>query len=111
MTTAILSALTKQPFPNDLAMTGEITLRGRILPIGGLKEKLLAAKRGLLSRVIIPRENERDLTEVPKKIRNGLDIMLVDHMDEALRVVFPEIRDAFIPSEQVTEQSLAVLKQ
>ncbi|MGO8878483.1 MAG: endopeptidase La [Desulfomonilaceae bacterium] len=111
MTTAILSALTKQPFPNDLAMTGEITLRGRILPIGGLKEKLLAAKRGLLSRIIIPRENERDLTEVPKKIRNGLDIMLVDHMDEALRMVFPEIRDAFIPSEQVTEQSLAVLKQ
>ena len=111
MTTAILSALTKQPFPNDLAMTGEITLRGRILPIGGLKEKLLAAKRGLLSRIIIPRENERDLTEVPKRIRNGLDIMLVDHMDEALRMVFPEIRDALIPSEQVTEQSLAVLKQ
>ncbi|MDA8405678.1 MAG: endopeptidase La [Deltaproteobacteria bacterium] len=111
MTTAILSALTKQPFPNDLAMTGEITLRGRILPIGGLKEKLLAAKRGLLSRIIIPRENERDLTEVPKKIRSGLNIILVDHMDEALRVVFPEIQDAFIPSEQVTEQSLSVLKQ
>ncbi len=111
MTTAILSALTKQPFPNDLAMTGEITLRGRILPIGGLKEKLLAAKRGLLSRVIIPLENEKDLIEVPKRIRKGLDIILVDHMDEALRVVFPEIRDAFITSEQISGQPLAVLKQ
>lgn len=111
MTTAILSALTRQPFPNDLAMTGEITLRGRILPIGGLKEKLLAAKRGLLSRVIIPRENEKDLSEVPKRIRKGLNIILVDHMDEALRVVFPEIRDSFIPAEQMIDQPLAVLKQ
>jgi ATP-dependent Lon protease len=111
MTTAILSALTRQPFPNDLAMTGEITLRGRILPIGGLKEKLLAAKRCLLSRVIIPRENEKDLSEVPNRIRKGLNIILVDHMDEALRVVFPEIRDSFIPAEQMIDQPLAVLKQ
>ncbi len=111
ITTAILSALTKQPFPNDLAMTGEITLRGRILPIGGLKEKLLAARRALLSRVIIPRENDRDLCEVPKKIRKGMEIILVDHMDEALRIVFPEIRDAFIPSQEITDRPLAILKQ
>jgi len=111
ITTAILSALTRQPFPNDLAMTGEITLRGRILPIGGLKEKLLAARRALIARVIIPRENEKDLFEVPKRIKKGLDILLVDHMDEALRIVFPEIREAFIPAEQVGEQSFAVLKQ
>lgn len=111
MTTAILSALTRQPFPNDLAMTGEITLRGRILPIGGLKEKLLAAKRGLLSRIIIPRENEKDLSEVPKRIKKGLNIILVDHMDEALRVVFPEIRDSFIPAEQMIDRPLAILKQ
>ncbi len=111
ITAAILSALTKQPFPNDLAMTGEITLRGRILPIGGLKEKLLAAKRGLIARVVVPRENERDLIEVPKKIRKGLEIVLVDHMDEALRIVFPEIRDAFLPSDQLSEQHLPVLKQ
>ncbi len=65
MTAAIVSALTKKPFPNDVAMTGEITLRGRVLPIGGLKEKLLAAKRGMISRVIIPHENEKDLKEVP----------------------------------------------
>jgi ATP-dependent Lon protease len=64
ITSALISALSKKPFPNDLAMTGEITLRGRILPIGGLKEKLLAAKRGLVSRVLIPRENEKDLREV-----------------------------------------------
>ncbi|MGC8659967.1 MAG: endopeptidase La, partial [Desulfomonilaceae bacterium] len=111
ITAAILSALTKQPFPNDLAMTGEITLRGRILPIGGLKEKLLAAKRGLIARVVVPRENERDLMEVPKKIRKGLEIVLVDHMDEALREVFPEIRDAFLPSDQLSGQHLPVLEQ
>ncbi|MBI5251857.1 MAG: endopeptidase La [Desulfomonile tiedjei] len=91
MTSAIISALTKRPFPNDLAMTGEITLRGRVLPIGGLKEKLLAAKRGLIERVIIPKENEKDLREVPGRIRKGLKIVPVDHMDEVLHIVFPDM--------------------
>jgi len=101
MTSAIISALTKKPFPNDLAMTGEITLRGRILPIGGLKEKLLAAKRGLVARVIIPKENEKDLREVPRLIRKGLDIVAVEHMDEVLSVVFGELEQPLFAEDTV----------
>jgi ATP-dependent Lon protease len=68
----------------DLAMTGEITLRGRVLPIGGLKEKLIAAHRGGVKRVIIPKENEKDLKDVPKSISSQMDIAFVEHMDEVL---------------------------
>src|SRR5476649_3058632 len=73
ITTAIVSALTRIPVRADVAMTGEITLRGEVLPIGGLKEKLLAARRGGIRTVIIPHENKRDLKEVPKNIKHGLD--------------------------------------
>uniref|UniRef100_UPI004056920F endopeptidase La n=1 Tax=Candidatus Electronema sp. TaxID=2698783 RepID=UPI004056920F len=82
MATSIVSALLKVPVDRQLAMTGEITLRGRVLPIGGLTEKLLAAKRGGISRVILPKENERDLEDVPAKVRASLDIALVEHVDE-----------------------------
>lgn len=82
--TTLVSALIKVPVKHELAMTGEITLRGRILPIGGLTEKLLAAKRGNITQVLIPKENERDLNDVPVKIRKSLDITVVDHMDEVL---------------------------
>jgi ATP-dependent Lon protease len=82
--TSIVSALLKLPVDRQLAMTGEITLRGRVLPIGGLTEKLLAAKRGNITRIIMPKQNERDLKEVPQKVRNSLDITLVDHVDEVL---------------------------
>lgn len=82
--TSIVSALLKLPVDRRLAMTGEITLRGRILPIGGLTEKLLAAKRGNITHILMPRENERDLKEVPQKIRKSLNIELVDHVDEVL---------------------------
>lgn len=85
MATAIVSALTRWPVRNDLAMTGEITLRGRVLPIGGLKEKLLAAHRGKINTVIIPKENEKDLKDVPSKVLKALDLILVDHMDEVLK--------------------------
>lgn len=111
ITTAILSALTRQSFPNDLAMTGEITLRGRVLPIGGLKEKLLAAKRGLIKRVIIPRENEKDLKEVPKIIRDDMSIIPVEHMDEVLRIAFPEMQVAVLPPEALAEHPSFYLKQ
>ncbi|HEU0265562.1 MAG TPA: endopeptidase La, partial [Geobacterales bacterium] len=84
MATAITSALTKRPVRRDLAMTGEITLRGRVLAIGGLKEKLLAARRGGITTVLIPRENEKDLADVPVEISEGLTILLVGHMDEVL---------------------------
>lgn len=85
MATAIVSALTKIPVKNDLAMTGEITLQGRVLPIGGLKEKLLAAHRGEMSNVIIPIDNKKDLVEIPAKIKKAIKITLVKNMDEVLK--------------------------
>ena len=84
LATAMVSALLNMPVRNDLAMTGEITLRGRVLPIGGLREKLLAAHRGLIKKVLIPEENAKDLKEVPEAILNGLEIVEVKHMDEVL---------------------------
>jgi len=84
MCTSIISALSKKPVSKVLAMTGEITLRGRVLPIGGVKEKLLAANRGGITRVILPKENEKDLREIPKSIMKQLDVGLVEHMDEVI---------------------------
>ncbi len=84
MCTSIISALTRRPVFRDIAMTGEITLRGRILPIGGLKEKILAAHRGGIKKVIIPKENEKDLKDIPSTISKQIDIVTVDHMDEVL---------------------------
>ena len=86
MCTAILSALTKIPVRADVAMTGEITLRGEVLPIGGLKEKLLAAHRGGITTVIIPLENEKDLTEIPDNIKKNLTIKCVRWIDEVLNI-------------------------
>jgi ATP-dependent Lon protease len=85
MATAIVSTLTGIPIHRDIAMTGEITLRGRILPIGGLKEKLLAALRGGLKKVLIPSDNAKDLAEIPDGVKNGLEIIPVARMDEVLR--------------------------
>jgi ATP-dependent Lon protease len=84
MATAIVSIMTGIPVKRDIAMTGEITLRGRVLPIGGLKEKLLAALRGGLKKVLIPEENAKDLTEIPASVKNGLEIVPVSRMDEVL---------------------------
>jgi ATP-dependent Lon protease len=84
MATAIVSALTRIPAQCDLAMTGEITLRGRVLPIGGLKEKVLAAKRGGVTTILIPRENDKDLADLSPEIRDGVTIVTVAHMDEVL---------------------------
>ncbi len=85
MATALASALTRIPVKKDVAMTGEITLRGKVLPIGGLKEKLLAAHRGGIKTIIIPKENEKDLKDIPKKILSVLKIIPVANMDEVLR--------------------------
>ncbi len=85
MATTIISALLKIPVRKDVAMTGEVTLRGRVLPIGGLKEKSMAAHRGGIRTIIIPKENEKDIEEIPKKIVKDLKIILVDHMDEVLK--------------------------
>jgi ATP-dependent Lon protease len=84
MVTAIISTLSGIPVRRDVAMTGEVTLRGRVLPIGGLKEKLLAALRGGIKKVLIPAENEKDLAEIPATIREGLEIVPVSHVDEVL---------------------------
>ena len=93
--TAITSALTRVPIRSNVAMTGEITLRGRVLPIGGLKEKLIAALRGGIDTVLIPKENAKDLADIPPAIKRGLTLIQVEHMDEvlvaALAVPDPEV--------------------
>ena len=88
MATAILSAITKTPVKADVAMTGEITLRGRVLAIGGLKEKLLAAKTAGMKTVLVPKENEKDVEEISREIKNGLDIILVESMEEVIKHAF-----------------------
>lgn len=84
MCTSIVSALTRRPVSRSIAMTGEITLRGRILPIGGLKEKILAAHRGEIKKVLIPKENEKDLKDIPSMVSKEIEIMVVEEMDEVL---------------------------
>lgn len=86
MVTSIVSTLTGIPIKPDVAMTGEVTLRGRVLPIGGLKEKLLAALRGGIKTVLIPQENEKDLEEIPDNVKEGLTIVPVSHVDQVLEV-------------------------
>ncbi len=84
--TALASALSNIPVRRDIAMTGEITLRGKVLPIGGLKEKLLAAHRAGLFEVILPQDNEKDLAEVPENLRTAMKLHFVDNMDQVLAV-------------------------
>jgi len=104
--TAIVSALIRKPVKHDLAMTGEITLRGRVLPIGGLKEKILAAHRGKVKTVIIPQENEKDLKEIRESILKDIKIVIVEHMDDVLDVAIvsdvPVLQDIVIPPPTMT---------
>lgn len=95
MATSIASVLMKKKVRADLAMTGEITLRGRVLPIGGLKEKILAAHRGNIKMVIIPKDNEKDLAEVPHNVQSAVKIVFVDHIDEVLDIAFVKEDDLF----------------
>ena len=85
MATSIASALMKIPVRRDVAMTGEITLRGRVMPIGGLKEKMLAAHRAGIHTILVPRENRKDLREIPRRVLTAMRVVLVEHMDEVLR--------------------------
>ena len=103
MCTALVSALTQVPVHSNVAMTGEITLRGEVLPIGGLKEKLLAAHRGGIDTVIIPHENARDLTEIPKNIKQNLDIHPVRWIDEVLSIALSAQPEASDPTEESQE--------
>ena len=94
MVTSIVSTLSGVPVRKDVAMTGEVTLRGRVLPIGGLKEKLLAALRGGITTVLIPEENRKDLAEIPENVKQGLDIIPVSHVDEVLAKALTEPLEA-----------------
>ena len=106
MATCLVSALTKIPVRHDTAMTGEITLRGRVLPIGGLKEKILAAHRGGITRILIPIENEKDLQEVPANILRAVHVEPVDHLDAVLRnaLVLAEPDEFLAKNEAVVDE-------
>jgi ATP-dependent Lon protease len=116
MCTALVSALTKVPVRSSVAMTGEITLRGEVLPIGGLKEKLLAAHRGGIETVLIPHENERDLVDIPKNIKQSLDIRPVRWIDEVLELALQPYQKSCLgssgprPAQHVRWSSLTVLR-
>jgi ATP-dependent Lon protease len=101
MATALVSALSKVPVRRDVAMTGEITLRGKVLPIGGVKEKLLAAHRIGVTTIILPRENEKDLADIPKNVLETLSVQLVEHVDEVLKI-------ALVPNPPAAAQEVAV---
>ena len=103
MVTSIASAFTKRPVRGDLAMTGEITLRGRVLPIGGLKEKLLAAHRAGIKMVIVPKENEKDLVDIPSNVLKDLNVKLVERIDEVLEAAFVPRPGQDIPLEMKEE--------
>ena len=102
MCTAVISAITGIPARSDVAMTGEITLRGEVLPIGGLKEKLLAAHRGGIGTVLIPKENEKDLVEIPANIKSGLEIIPVRWIDEVITVALEHMPEAVEGEEGVS---------
>jgi len=90
MATALVSALTRIPARRDVAMTGEITLRGKVLPIGGVKEKLLAAHRAGFKTIVLPKENEKDLADIPKAVLDVLNVYMVETMDEVLKIALAE---------------------
>ena len=106
MVTSIISAITEIPVNKDVAMTGEITLRGLVLPIGGLKEKLLAAHRAGIKKVLIPLENKKDLIEVPKTIIDNMEIITVKNVDEVLKVALtkPLKRVEWVDVDQISKK-------
>src|SRR6185436_681417 len=110
MVTAIVSMMTGIPVKRDVAMTGEITLRGRVLPIGGLKEKLLAALRAGIKTVIIPDENAKDLTEIPDELKNALDIRTVSRMDEVVKIAFTHPPQAIVWEDESKAREIAAPK-
>jgi ATP-dependent Lon protease len=113
--TAIVSALVKKPIRKDVAMTGEITLRGNVLAIGGLKEKMMAAHRGGVKKVIVPKENEKDTKDISKKILKDIEIKLVDHMDEVIsQTIISDdniLKDLFVPPELIGTAQEGAMKQ
>ena len=104
ITTALVSTLANIPARRDVAMTGEITLRGKVLPIGGVKEKVLAAHRAGLTTIILPKDNEKDLAEIPKNILDTLELYMVDTIDEVLKIALAEPMRPNLPSGETDEQ-------
>ena len=106
MVTSIISAITEVPVNKNVAMTGEITLRGLVLPIGGLKEKLLAAHRAGIKKVLIPMENKKDLVEVPKTVLDSVEIIPVKNVDEVLKVALtkPLKRVEWVEVDQISNK-------
>jgi ATP-dependent Lon protease len=100
MVTSLLSLLMDCPIIEDLGMTGEITLTGRVLPIGGVREKVVAARRSGLKTLIFPRENERDYEELPDFLKNGLTVYFVEHYSEVFRIAFPK-RPLHVPEVEI----------
>jgi len=113
MVISIVSALANIPVKRDVAMTGEVTLRGRVLPIGGLKEKLLAALRGGIKTAIIPSENEKDLKEIPQNVKDGLKIIVVDHVDEVIKIALTKQPDPinWIEVDEINQKTTSAVEQ
>src|SRR5262249_8400823 len=110
MGTSIVSALTRIPVRSDVAMTGEITLRGKVLPIGGVKEKLLAAHRAGIKTIILPKDNEKDLAEIPQIIQDQLSINFVETMDEVLKIALDGTISVREEQEEKLEEFSAMTK-
>ncbi len=92
MATALVSAITKRPARKEVAMTGEITLRGKVLPVGAVRDKVLAAHRAGIKRIVLPDENEKDLAEISEEVRQELEFVLVDHVDEVLNAALHPVK-------------------
>jgi len=103
LATALVSALTRVPIRKDVAMTGEITLRGKVLPIGGVKEKVLAAHRAGIKNLILPKDNEKDLADIPTNVLDTLNVYMVQTMDEVLKVALAEPLAGRLPAEAQVE--------
>jgi len=103
LATALVSALTRVPVRKDVAMTGEITLRGKVLPIGGVKEKVLAAHRAGIKNLILPKDNEKDLADIPKNVLDTLNVYMVQTMDEVLRIALVAPLAGRLPAEAQAE--------
>jgi ATP-dependent Lon protease len=96
MVTALASAYTRNPARGDTAMTGEVTLTGLVLPIGGIKEKVLAARRAGLKRVILPRANQKDLRDLPETVRKEMEFIFAERVEDVLSAVIPELSDRLL---------------
>jgi ATP-dependent Lon protease len=107
LATALVSALTRVAVRKDVAMTGEITLRGKVLPIGGVKEKVLAAHRAGLKNIVLPKDNEKDLADIPKNVLDTLNVYMVQTMDEVLKIALVDTLTGRVPAAEPAEPAIA----